>query len=78
MASLAGGPGSVPDSVVLGPLQLGVPPQHRHDGPLLLLGQVAQVDHGSSPSSSRLPQQERAITQSGGKRRPAEILAVGS
>lgn len=39
---------SLPDPLLLGLLQLGVPPQHRHDRLLLLLRQVAQVDHGSS------------------------------
>ena len=39
---------SPPDSFLLRLLQVGVPLQHRHDLPLLLLRQVAQVDHGSA------------------------------
>lgn len=38
----------LPDSLLLSFLQLEVPPQHRHDRPLLLLRQVTQVNHGSS------------------------------
>lgn len=40
----------LPDSQLLSLLQVCVPPQHRHYHPLLLLRQVAQVDHGSSSS----------------------------
>ncbi len=40
----------LPDSLLLGLLQFEVPPQHRHYGPLLLLCQVAQVNHGCSSS----------------------------
>lgn len=75
--SRAGGRGFLPDPVLLGLLQLGVPPQHRHDGPLLLLRQVAQVNHGSSHSSCCFPQQEGAEAQRGRKRRPAKLLAGG-
>lgn len=33
------------DSLLFGLFQLGVPLQHRHDGVLLLLSQVTQVNH---------------------------------
>lgn len=63
----------LPDPLLLGLLQLSVPLQHAHDGPLLLLRQVAQVNHGSS---SQLPQQAGVEALRGGQSQPADSVAV--
>lgn len=65
---------SPPDPLLLGLLQLSVPLQHVHDGPLLLLRQVAQVDHGSS---SQFAQQAGVEALCGGQTQPTDPVAVG-
>lgn len=61
----------LPDSLLLGLLQLGVPPQHSHYRPLLLLRQVAQVDHGS-----RSAQQAGVETLGSSQQQPADSVTV--
>lgn len=65
----------LPDSLLLGLLQLRVPLQHLHDHPLLLLRQVAQVNHGSSSSCSS--QQAGVETLGSSDSQPADSVAVG-
>lgn len=64
----------LPDPLLLGLLQLSVPLQHVHDGALLLLRQVAQVNHGSS---YQIAQQAGVEALCGGQSQPADSVAVG-